>query len=179
LCRSLALGLPLLGCGRPPQTALDRSTPIGAPMAKGSLMNVPVKGYHVEAIYGESECSLEGELIAVIDEGLLIYGADEILYEVSRTQLVEIDLELYPSSSNSIYTTTTIGSFSTASHGLWLVVTLPLWLGVGLPLAAAESRASHLHVPDEGWTELAHYARFPHGAFMKWEGRTEPVEACE
>lgn len=148
-------------------------------MDKGSIASVPVKGHHVEAIYGEAECSLEGELIAITDVGVLVYGTDEVLYEVPRALLVEIDLELYPSSSNSIYTTTTIGSFSTASHGLWLVVTLPLWLGVGLPLAAAESRASHLRVLDDGWTMLAHYARFPQGAYMKWQGRTKRVEACE
>lgn len=176
---SVAISFTLLACGHPPKTAIDHNTPLGKPMSPGNIANVPVKGHKVEAIYGTGECGLEGELIAVTQDKLIIYGTDDLMYDVPRAHIIEVDLELYPSSSSSIYTTTTIGSFTTASHGLWLVVTLPLWLGVGLPLAATESRASHLHVFDENWAKLSTYARFPHGAFMKWEGRTVSVETCD
>jgi hypothetical protein len=169
----------LLGCAHPPTTALNRNTSIGKPIAKSNLESVPVKGFHVEVIYGMAECSLEGELIAVTHDSLIINGPNDILFEIPNALLVELYLELYPDSSSSIYTTTTIGSFTTTSHGLWLVVSLPLWLGVGLPLAAAESRASHLPVNYAGVPRLAQYARFPHGAVMNWQGRTKSVDACE
>lgn len=168
----------LVACARPPATALDHSTPIGKPTEKGDIAQVPVKGHNVEVIYGLDECSLEGELIAVTENSILVYDSNEALLEVPRPLLVEVVLELYPSSSSSIYTTTTIGSFSTVSHGFWLIVSLPTWLGVGLPLAAAESRASHLVVNYEGVPPLAQYARFPHGGFMNWTGRTQIVRAC-
>jgi hypothetical protein len=172
-------GTTLLGCSHPPRTALDRSTVIGRPIDKGELSAVPVKGYNIEIVYGVAECSIAGELIALTHDSLLVYAKNEVLYEVPRSLLVELYLEIYPSSSGSIYTTTTLGSFSTVSHGLWLVVSLPLWLGVGLPLAAAESRAAHLHVNYAGLPRLASYARFPHGAFMNWTGRTQLVNDCE
>jgi hypothetical protein len=130
-------------------------------------------------IYGLGECTVEGELIAVTAPSLVVYTSDDALLEIPRTELVELELELYPSSSSSIYTTTTIGSFSTVSHGFWLVVSLPTWLGVGLPLAAAESRASRLVLNYKDVPPLAQYARFPHGGFMNWQGRTKPVPSCE
>lgn len=142
------------------------------------ISQVPVKGHTIDVIYGARECSVSGELIAVTRDSVLVFDESGQLRSVPQSSLVEIDLLLHPSSSGSIYTTTTIGSFSTVSHGLWLVISLPLWLGIGLPLASSESRASHLQVDANSAPRLAAYARFPQGALMDWSHRTSPVPNC-
>jgi hypothetical protein len=176
--RRFGVVLLLCGCGGPPATALDRSTALGTRIERVELKDIPVNGHRVSVTYGADGCIVEGELVAVTRSTLIILDERAALWAIPVTWLVEVELELYPPQSSSLYTATTVGSVSTVSHGYWLVISLPVWLAVGLPLASSESSASHLHTRAADMPKLAAYARFPHGAWMDWSKQARPAARC-
>ncbi len=176
--RWISTALLLWGCGGPPASALDRSTALGTKLEQVELKNIPVRGHRVSITYGVDGCIVEGELVAVTRSALIVLDVEDALWEIPVALLVDVELELYPSQSGSLYTATTVGSVSSLSHGYWLVISLPVWLAVGLPLASSESSASHLHTQVADAPRLAAYARFPHGAWMDWSKQARPAARC-
>jgi hypothetical protein len=175
LCGTFALQ----GCGGPSTAAaLDRSTSLGTKIDRVDLASVPVFGHRVSVTYGADGCIVNGELIAVTSNALIVLDEQDLLWQISTGSLVRVELQLYPPRSSSLYTATTAGSVSTLSHGYWLAISLPAWLAIGLPLANAESSASHIHTQATDAPRLAAYARFPHGGAMDWSRQARAAVQC-
>lgn len=175
LCGALALH----GCGAAPNAvALDRSTSLGTKIDRVELTSIPVFGHRVSVTYGADGCIVNGELIAVTHEALIVLDERDLLWQIPTKLLTGVELQLYPPRSSSLYTATTAGSVSTLSHGYWLAISLPAWLAIGLPLANAESSAGHIHTQATDAPRLAAFARFPHGGAMDWSRQAHPAVHC-
>lgn len=111
---------------------------------------------------GRDHRRIEGELIAVGTDSLLVFAADGVA-RVPRTAITRATVAGYDIAAGKLGTWTTLGTISTLSHGAWLLLSAPTWIIGG---SIATSKASHAPLvtyPSRPWSDLARYARFPQG----------------
>ena len=111
---------------------------------------------------------INGELIAVNEEGLLIMTVHG-LKEIPREMIREFSVAAYQPSVKQIAASAVLGTLSTASHGRFALLSAPVWVVSGSGIAARESREPVVEYPKIAWEGLSKYARFP-------QGLTEPVD---
>jgi len=111
----------------------------------------------------DGEAGLEGELIAIEAESLLVLeDRAQALVSISLADVRKADLTGYAASS-AIASWTVLGTLSTASHGFFLLLSAPVWLVAGISASAAETYAPHVKRPPSSWEAMRPFARFPQG----------------
>ncbi|MDQ3370803.1 MAG: hypothetical protein M3680_35745, partial [Myxococcota bacterium] len=108
---------------------------------------------------------VQGELISIDGDRLhlLVWGPrGETLTYVPTAEVARAQLYTYDSESG-FGAWGLLGSLSTVSHGFFAVLSFPVWVLTAGTIAAIESRHVRLEYPDDPWSKLAAWARFPQG----------------
>ena len=104
--------------------------------------------------------TVEGELIAAVQDSLHVLAADSLV-SLSIGTVAMATLTAYDAEHDRLVKWTLLGVLSTASHGVGFVLTVPLWVISGTSAAASASRAPRVQSLDTAL--LRPYARFPQG----------------
>lgn len=105
---------------------------------------------------------VDGELIAVDNDSLYLLDLAGVrAYPLSGIPRGKVTL--YESGASALGYWTLLGTLSTASHGFVLIISAPLWMLTGIVATANASYVSQFDFPDNSWTTLRRYARFPQG----------------
>lgn len=109
----------------------------------------------------------EGELVSVEKDSVFLFSG-AVLRGIKKdkikiAKLFIVDPPIRPASAN-IWVL--LGILSTASHGFGLIISAPVWLIAGSISAAGVASSDDegdLHYPENKWSDLALFARFPQG----------------
>jgi len=109
----------------------------------------------------------EGELIAVESDSVFFFSGTELKGirkdSVATAKLFVTEPPIRPGTADAWMV---FGTLSTLSHGWALILSLPVWLiGGSIGAAAiysADDRGDLLY-PEDSWSELGKFARFPQG----------------
>lgn len=154
-----ATSLCLLACAHAP---LDRDESLGKPTKVASVLEVPVRGFHVEVTTDAGRSS--GELLAVEAHSLYLRTASGETIAIAREEVRGMSVEVRSSASGGVGGLTTLGTLSTISHGVLLVFTAPIWLITGISTAVAESSGNDAEASGDALLDyLRTYARYPQG----------------
>jgi hypothetical protein len=162
---------------------LDRTRSLGPPAAKGSVEDVPVRGYPIE-VELNGDCKKAGELMAVDTKYIWVLqsaraartrdkNGPERLLALRLDQATSVSVEVHPSDSAMIGVWTALGAISTASHGGFLVLSLPVWLVTGISSSVSASSSNDADGEPKDFNKLFHFARFPQGMpeHLRTQGR--------
>lgn len=111
---------------------------------------------------GRQATRVEGELIAVGTDTVLVLAGDQLL-GLAKGAITKATLAGYDIEAGKLAQWTAAGSLSTLSHGIGLIISLPIWLIAGGISTSSAARAPVLEYPKRSWAEIAEYARFPQG----------------
>jgi len=109
----------------------------------------------------------EGELISVETDSVFFFSGEELKGiqkdSVATAKLFITEPAIRPGTAGAWMF---FGTLSTVSHGWLLIVSLPVWLIAGSISAGAvyiaDDRGDLLY-PEDPWSELGKFARFPQG----------------
>lgn len=111
-----------------------------------------------------------GELIAVAEDSVWVLPLEGPARAVATDAVSSGKVVAYDAEHGRVVVATLLGTGSTISNGFFLVFTGPLWLLVGTIAAVNQSRAPVHELPaifagnpEDSWSGLALFARFPQG----------------
>jgi hypothetical protein len=104
---------------------------------------------------------LRGELIAVSKDSL--YIANTSFHVVPRDSVKSVRLVWYDPGGEALAGAVILGTFFSISNGWFFIFTGPMWIIGGTFAATVHSHNAFASYPDQGWTYLMRFARYPQG----------------
>lgn len=105
---------------------------------------------------------VDGELMAVTEDSVWVLG-DSGAVVLPTAAVREGKLTAYRSGTGAVAGWTFLGVLSTVSNGVFLLGTAPLWIITGTVAGTRQSHIPERDVAPRAWSQLAPFARFPHG----------------
>jgi hypothetical protein len=109
-----------------------------------------------------SRDSLDGELIAILPDSIIILSGIEVI-TIPKDRIISAKITAYYSNAAALGVWGTIGILSTPAQGYFGIITMPLWLISAIASGSSQSFAPQKKFPKQNWNELFKFARFPQG----------------
>jgi len=136
------------------------------PTAEGSQQDAYGGWITVEYADSNHPKTVDGELLAVMPEKILVYAAlaeRSHVAEIAISQISYAKLTGWDAESDQFGIWTVGGTISTISHGFYLILTAPIWIISGSIAASSQSHHPQMEYPKKDLKSFSPYARFPQG----------------